>query len=111
MLGVVGGPVDAQPRGLLWLVLSGVGMIVAMMIGYLASFASLGIVLKRCYGWTWKRVGELLFESRLPPHWASVPGGATLSTVDPSEAAVRARFVANCMCSDFACVRGSRSWP
>ena len=63
------GPALAQENGGLWFFLFVAFMLTSLIVGYLGSFVVLAAILCWFYGWTPVRLRELIFESRVPPHW------------------------------------------
>jgi hypothetical protein len=63
------GPVREQPHGLLWAVLFFLGFILSVVVCHLLSFLLMAVTLRWSYGWSWPRIRELMFESRIPAHW------------------------------------------
>lgn len=62
-------PMKDQVNGGLWLVLFLGFFVVALVIGYLMSFAILAAILRWWFRWPSSSVSALMFESRIPPHW------------------------------------------
>jgi|HubBroStandDraft_6_1064221.scaffolds.fasta_scaffold373338_2 hypothetical protein len=62
-------PLKIQPDADLWGFLLLGFFITAMLTFYLASFAVMAVVLKLFYRWPSDKIRELIFESRIPPHW------------------------------------------
>ncbi len=63
------GPLRDQPHGLLWAVLFFFGFSMSVLVCHLLSFVLMAVTLHWSYGWSWERIRELMFESRIPPHW------------------------------------------
>jgi hypothetical protein len=62
-------PFGTQPNVNLWFGLFFVGFVLIIILFHLFGYLLMAAALRWSYGWSWARIRELMFESRIPAHW------------------------------------------